>query len=188
MQVDVNASEAILEPMKRNLDTLVARAIAADATSDIKTPLSAKLDSVIAKVERDTRDDKLLARCDDTLSAARSALSGDAVFVPPGAPSAAPVGGTAASGGFGTVAGRGGFAAGSAGRGTATGAAASGPQAPMPPDWEEVRQGNRTSYVNAKTKQRSETRPVMPRESVSQLLQVVHDMFLDQRPGVASVG
>jgi hypothetical protein len=58
----------------------------------------------------------------------------------------------------------------------------------MPPDWEEVRQGNRTCYVNAKTKQRSETRPVMPRESVSQLLQVVHDMFLDQRPGVASVG
>ena len=74
MQVDALAGELVTEPLKRNLDLVCGKALAIEAATDIKTPLGRHLDLVIAKVERDTRDDKLLARCYDILAAARRCL------------------------------------------------------------------------------------------------------------------
>jgi hypothetical protein len=180
LKVDVPLSELMLEPTKRNLDTICGRALSADATADVKTPLSAKLDKVIDKVDRNTRDDKLLAKLYDILVAARSALSGDAIWTSEGSSSAAPAAAAIGQGG-------GGFGGGLAGVGGA-GAGRSGESgAPLPADWSEVRQAGKVAFVNSKTGQKSDKRPAVPRQSVSELMNAIEDLFQNKKQGSTSL-
>ena len=191
LKVDSLASELILEPLKRNLDQVCGKALSRDVATDIKTPLGKHLDVVIQKVDRDTRDDKLLARCYDILSAARSSLAGNTILTDPGAANAAhaqkgAVGGFGGGGGGG---GSGGFGGGGGGGGTGAmmGAGAELNQPPLPPDWEMKREGVKPVYVNLKTKQKTDARPVCPRESIKTFLQVVDDIFNDPKPSTISL-
>ena len=173
-------TERLLDPLQRNIDQVLAQAVSPGATSDIKAPLAACLDRVICKVDRDTRDDKLLARCYDLLAAARDRLAGDRLWTTPGAPNASAPNASAPAGTL---------AAGSSGQ--------SGPRPagglpgeempPLPPNWDMHRDGAKTYYINQKTQQRLDTRPVCQRESIKQLLNVISDIFTDSSPQTVSL-
>ena len=91
-------------------------------------------------MDRDTRDDHLLARCYDILAAARASLAGDKVFTSPDAPDAAPQDQYAnrapavARGGGGGGGGR------------------AGDEPPLPAGWVEQKSGLKKYWTNDKTK------------------------------------
>ena len=48
---------------------------------------------------------------------------------------------------------------------------------PLPPNWDMHKDGVKAYYINQKTQQRVDTRPVCQRESIKQLLNVINDIF-----------
>lgn len=133
------------------------------------------LDQVIRKVERDTRDDKLLARCYDLLAAARERLAGDKLWTTPGAPNASAPAGTLAGGLLGQSGPR------------PAGGLPGEEMPPLPPNWDMNKDGAKAYYINQKTQQRLDTRPVCQRESIKQLLNVINDIFNDSSPQTVSL-